>query len=418
MPQHTPEKFFTFRRGLVLSAAAMIGAAPVAAQLGVPQVAVPDAGDILRSVTDDVADLESRAVEQVGRLARQRLRTIDRLVRQNPDSIDIDINGAPARRGELLVMGAAGGDVARAQANGFAILGETDIAELGFSVTRISAPEGMRLAEAEAALAALMPEADISADTLHFTQGNLSVAAQTGGAVPTGGSVSVPVGVIDGAPGAVVGAASIKGFATGAPAASNHGSAVASLLKTTGIRTVHVADVYGTDPAGGNALAIARGLGWLVSKGSRVITISLVGPPNAVVQRAITAAQRTGVVVVAAVGNDGPAAPAAYPASYGNVVAVTGVDRRNRPLIEAGRALHLDYAAPGADVYALDVKGRRAKLRGTSFATPLVAARIAAALPRGGNWRRTLNAQALDLGKKGPDRIYGNGLICAGCARK
>lgn len=418
MARFTPMQMFKLKHAVTLVVVAMLGAAPVAAQLGIPQVSVPDTGDVLRPVTDGVADLERGTREQVERLARQRLRSINRLVRRNRDIVEIDANGAPARRGELLVMGASDQGFARAEAAGFAALGETEIAELGFSVTRLSTPEGMSLAEAEAALAALLPYADISADNLHFTQGSATIAAQAGGGARAAGSVSVPVGVIDGAPGSAIGATSTRGFAKGAPVASNHGSAVASLLRRTGVRTVHVADVYGTDPAGGNALAIARGLGWLVSRGSRVVTISLVGPRNSVVQRAITAAQRKGVVVVAAVGNDGPAAPAAYPASYTNVIAVTGVDRRNRPLIEAGRALHLDYAAPGADVYALNAKGRRMKLRGTSFATPLVAARIAAAMSRSRNWRGTLNSQAVDLGKKGPDSTYGNGLICAGCARK
>ncbi len=43
-------------------------------------------------------------------------------------------------------------------------------------------------------------------------------------------------------------------------------------------------------------------------------------------------------MIVAAVGNDGPSARPAYPASYPGVLAVTGVDGRNRALIEAGRA--------------------------------------------------------------------------------
>ena len=100
------------------------------------------------------------------------------------------------------------------------------------------------------------------------------------------------------------------------------------------------------------------------------------------------------------------AAPPAYPASYINVIAVTGVDRRNRAMIGAGRALHLDYSAPGADVYGLDAKGKRKKLRGTSFATPLVAARIAFAIAKGGSWRRTVNSEAVDLGKRGPDSVF------------
>ncbi len=79
------------------------------------------------------------------------------------------------------------------------------------------------------------------------------------------------------------------------------------------------ADVYGSDKTGGNASAIARALGWLGGRGVSVVTISLVGPPNALLKNAIAAAQRRGVIIVAAVGNDGPAAqksPAAIVSAY------------------------------------------------------------------------------------------------------
>ncbi|MGL1301969.1 hypothetical protein ACSTKJ_00055, partial [Vibrio parahaemolyticus] len=65
------------------------------------------------------------------------------------------------------------------------------------------------------------------------------------------------------------------------------------------------ADVYGDDPAGGNALAIARALGWLVEARVPVTVISLVGPSNPLLARAVSAAQARGMVIVAAVGNDG-----------------------------------------------------------------------------------------------------------------
>ena len=94
-------------------------------------------------------------------------------------------------------------------------------------------------------------------------------------------------------------------------------------------------------------------------------------------------------------------------------MAVTGVDGRNRALIEAGRALHLDYAAPGADIVGVDARGRAKKLRGTSFAAPLVAARIAAA--GGTSWRAKVDGEARDLGKKGHDDTYGRGLVCEKC---
>jgi subtilisin family serine protease len=135
-------------------------------------------------------------------------------------------------------------------------------------------------------------------------------------------------------------------------------------------------------------------------------------------ERAVAATRRQGAVLVAAVGNDGPSAPPAFPASYTQAVAVTGVDGRDRALIEAGRALHLDYAAPGADMKALDRQGKTQAVRGTSFAAPLVAARIAAALDRGvdsGKLRATVDSEAQDLGKKGPDRMFGRGLLCGNC---
>jgi subtilisin family serine protease len=179
------------------------------------------------------------------------------------------------------------------------------------------------------------------------------------------------------------------------------------------VRSVAVADVYGNDPAGGSASAVARGLGWLVGNGAKVVTVSLVGPDNPLLSRAVAAARSKGVVIVAAVGNDGPAAPPAYPASYPGVVAVTGVDGRNRALIEAGRALHLDYAAPGADITGADARGRLVKLRGTSFAAPLAAARIAAAM--GDDWKPVVDREAVDLGKKGADSVYGRGLLCGKC---
>jgi subtilisin family serine protease len=111
-----------------------------------------------------------------------------------------------------------------------------------------------------------------------------------------------------------------------------------------------------------------------------------------------------GVPLVAAVGNDGPAAPVQYPAAYPGVVAVTGVDARNRALPEAGRATKLDYAAPGSDMAAALPGAGYARVRGTSFATPLVAARIAATgLPR-------LPAEA----RPGKGKV-GRGVICGTC---
>ena len=121
------------------------------------------------------------------------------------------------------------------------------------------------------------------------------------------------------------------------------------------------------------------------------------------------------MIVVAAVGNDGTAAPPAYPASYGGVVAVTGIDGRGRVLFEAGTASHLDYAAPGADITAMGLDGRREKLRGTSFAAPLVAARIAA-LGHAGD-TPVLKLARADAEAVNKSARTGRGVLCGECRK-
>jgi subtilisin family serine protease len=165
-----------------------------------------------------------------------------------------------------------------------------------------------------------------------------------------------------------------------------------------------VADVYGGSRAAGSATAVVRALGWLASKRVDVINISLVGPQNRLVARAIQAVRGRGIGVVAAVGNDGPAAPPQYPASYPGVLAITGVDAGGRALPEAGKAAHLDFAAPGADMAAALPGQGYAKVRGTSFAAPLAAARLALAGPQ------RLAGEAMP----GRGRV-GHGVLCGTC---
>jgi subtilisin family serine protease len=141
-----------------------------------------------------------------------------------------------------------------------------------------------------------------------------------------------------------------------------------------------------------------------VAKQPRVINISLVGPSNLLVARAVQQVRARGVQIVAAVGNDGPAAPPQYPASYPGVLAVTGVDAKGRALLEAGKAAHLDFAAPGADMAAALPGQGYARVRGTSFAAPLATARLALAGPN------RLAAEA----RPGKGRV-GRGILCFDC---
>lgn len=208
------------------------------------------------------------------------------------------------------------------------------------------------------------------------------------------------------------------------PVPSPHGTAVASLIagragKFQGAAPgaeLFVADIYCDRPAGGAMDDIADGIAWIVRQHVAVINVSLVGPRNMMLENVVRLATARGHLIVAAVGNDGPAAPPLYPASYPNVVGVTAVDAQQRVLLESGRGRQVDFAAPGADMAAAVMAPAYAPVRGTSFASPIVASLLAAQLPmpeKSAAERAVagLALQAVDLGARGPDEVYGNGLV-------
>ena len=79
-------------------------------------------------------------------------------------------------------------------------------------------------------------------------------------------------------------------------------------------------------PSGGSIDAILGALGWMAREHVPVVNISLVGPPNTLLENVTRAMVARGHLLVAAVGNDGPAAKPLYPAAYPGVIGVTGVD--------------------------------------------------------------------------------------------
>ena len=365
--------------------------------------------------------LDTVAVEGVAGLDPASLLDIRRLrlrelVRENGRALEMDNDGNPVRRGELVAVDLGEASLNAARGAGFTVLRDARSAELGLRMTILSAPRKLSAREALKRLRQAAP--GIDADYNHLFEpagGGLAVAA--GAALASGaGAGGTRIAMIDGAvashPSLAGASIEQKGFA-GNPAPTGHGTAVASLIvgdqgpfhgAARGASLI-VADVYGGNRAAGSAETVARALSWAAAKRPQVINISLVGPNNRLLARAIEAVERRGIAVVAAVGNDGPAAPPQYPASYPGVIAVTAVDARDRALTEAGKAVHLDFAAPGADLAAA-LPGRGfARVRGTSFAAPLVAARLALT----GSAAR-LAAEAVP----GKGRV-GRGIICRAC---
>lgn len=394
---------------IALLAGAGLAAVAAVAQLG---GVLPPVG----GVVDRVAPLTDAALRPVATLASARLDRIAALVRDYPRQIVLDSQGFPARAGEVLVDDPDDSLIAAATAKGFRVI-ERDSA-LGVGYARLATPPGASLGSAVKTLRKLGAH-NPTADQLYTPSGAVTSQGTATGAGADG--TGPRVGIIDG--GVAGSVAAQRGFAAGAPKPSDHGTAVASLIAgrpgvrgaTPGAR-LFAADVYGNDPAGGSALMIAKALAWLAEERVPVVTISLVGPANPLLARVVAAAQARGVILVAAVGNDGPSAPLAYPASYPGVIAVTGVDRRKRVLIEAGRASHLDYAAPGADMLAANSRGGVASVRGTSFAAPLVAASIARVYASPDPALRAAALARIDAGAQRLGKRYGRGLVCGDCA--
>ncbi len=352
-------------------------------------------------------------------LRRQRLRT---LVHDNRRVLDADDKGNPIRRGEIILLDPAPALVATALGKGFSRLRGEDVPGLGISLVVLAPPRGKDAEDGLKTLRKLDPDGQYEVNHVFEPAGGAlgpSAGATSDGRLSTN---VASMGMIDGGvashPALAHALIEQRGFAPSGPRASGHGTAIASLL--VGVdgafrgaapgASLLVADVYGGEPAAGSAELIVRGLGWLVERRVKVVTISLVGPPNRLLERAVQAAQAKGVLIVAAVGNDGPAAPPQYPASYPGVIAVTGVDSHDRALLEAGRAAHLDFAAPGAEMAAALPGQGYASVRGTSFAAPLVAARLALASSGGRGALGVVSAEAVP----GKGKV-GQGIVCRPC---
>ena len=397
---------------------AAVGQLPVAGPAIRNLLGTADAQQVISPTLDSVGGIPDRLANagQATLLDLRRLR-LQQLIRENRGELEAVEGGVPVRRGVLIALDPDPASLGLAAHAGFRVTSETADPDLGLRVVQLSIPRGMSAREALRRLNRAAPALQADYDHIYEPAGGdllpfaASAVAQSGG-----GAAGPRIGIVDGGVAAhpSLGSASIDqhGFA-GSPKATGHGTAVASLLvgsdgpfrgAARGARLL-VADVYGGSRAAGSATAIVRALAWLARQRAQVINVSLVGPSNRLVERAVAALRARGVAVVAAVGNDGPAAPPQYPASYAGVIAVTGVDAGGKALLEAGKATHLDFAAPGADMAAALPGQGYARVRGTSFAAPLAAARLALT----GSPQR-LAAEA----RPGKGRV-GRGIVCFAC---
>ncbi len=357
---------------------------------------------------------------------------------------DRDEVPAPDGSPEYLVSVPAGGVAAVQTAlenQGATILRTRNLPAMGRVMLMFALPPGLDDAEAQTILDATGTGAQIDRHHIYsFAAGpRLYAAALIGD--PGGQSCPlrrpVRVGVIDGPvnPGhpalSGVEVARTSVLVRGEqPVSSDHGTAVAGIIaghpKSGALSgfapgaQIFAAQAFSRTKGreGARLENIAAGLDWMISQQARIVNMSFAGASNRAFASLLDRAAGKGLVMIAASGNDGKKT-GSYPGAARSVIAVTAVDAAKRLYGKATTGKHVEFAAPGVDLYA--AKGGGGGYRsGTSFAAPVVAALLARKAASGRlstkSARAHLQTSAEDLGPRGRDTKFGWGLVrTSGC---
>jgi hypothetical protein len=360
--------------------------------------------------------------------------------------------------GEIVVSGLTGADLAALQTEGFVVLETFSIVRNGPVLHRLRVPAGSSLEagrdrvrardsgrnadfnhyyrSGQAVTPAAAPPASVAAaapaDCVHLNCGFLD---QIGWPAErsSGCRATVDIGVIDTSVNldhAGLSATQVELLRVADPdlpsSGETHGTAVVALLAGSEARApgllpearIVAVDIFSRE--GGDERAdvahLVQALDLLAQRGVRVANLSLAGPENTVLTDMLAAVAQSGMLVVAAAGNAGPAAAPSWPAAADTVLAVTAVDGGDRVYRRAQRGPHLDLAAPGVEVWsAASVKGVRPRT-GTSYATPFATAAAALLMSRHPDMTPAVALSALrgltrDVGAAGGDEVFGAGVL-------
>ncbi len=367
-----------------------------------------------------------------------------------PNFLSFLTGGGDAEPSEVVVSGLTAAQRAQLNRLNYRVVLQRDSRLIGPQIGRVKVPPGVSIASAMTQIRQVSPNALV--DRNHFYYANQAPNNATQSLVGWGNTPTcnqrVTIGMIDtrvdrlhaSLKGQAIELQSIRSADRSASDAA-HGTAVASLLvgrsdgPVAGLlprAKLLAVDAFHQGPRADSrmdAFDFAAALDWLVQRGVKVVNLSFSGPANALIESSIQAAQKRGVVLVAAVGNDGPMASPRYPAAYPGVIAVTAVRSDLQVFRRAVRGEHLSLSAPGVDVNVADTtqtanSSAIVQRSGTSYAAPFVAA-AAALLQANGVGRggaaavhQHLIKTSLDLGPAGFDPMFGHGLLQMGAICK
>jgi hypothetical protein len=344
-----------------------------------------------------------------------------------PVRIETDVDGYQYRRGEVIALNLDPAGLERVKELGYRVISSERLEGADVTLDVLSGPPDAPRWLAQ--LRKASPGSTFALNHVFEPAGDLGSGGAAPSRVPPGRPCACRIGIVD--TGVDASIPSLRrarlvqrGFGGGESRAQAHGGEVASLIagqtgggpSSTPPIELYVADMFSAGPQSGSAASLIGGLAWLAQAGVPVINVSLTGAPNPAVAKVLQNIVDKGVVVVAAAGNDGAAAPPAFPAAYPQVVAVTAVDRFRRPYRYANRGAYVMFAALGVDVLA-DAPGAGGRpVSGTSYASPVVAVELARRLSKADPAAahkaiEALEKEAVDLGPPGRDPIFGFGLI-------
>ncbi|MCI2253081.1 S8 family peptidase [Domibacillus sp. PGB-M46] len=273
-----------------------------------------------------------------------------------------------------------------------------------------------------------------SADTLDWGIGATNVPVSWNAGF-TGRGVKIAVvdtGVAAHPDLAVAGGASFVSYTTSYQDDNGHGTHVAGIIgaESNGFGTKGVApdaDVYAVkslEKSGSGSLSsILAGIDWAITNKMDIINLSLGTQTNsAAFQALVDKAYASGILVVAAAGNDGSASgtddTVDYPARYDSAIAVGAVDSSLKRTSFSSTGSTVEIAAPGQSIVSTYLNNGYARMSGTSMAAPYVSGELA--LLKQANptadavrLRTILKDTSKDLGTAGRDSWFGYGFMQA-----
>jgi thermitase len=190
-------------------------------------------------------------------------------------------------------------------------------------------------------------------------------------------------------------------------------------IGVAGLAQVRIMAEKGLDQYGnGYEDDLANAIIHAVDQGADILSLSWGSyGESALIHEAVKYAYDSGVLVVAAAGNDATNTRL-YPAAYDEVIAVSATDAYDNPAYFTNFGEWVELAAPGVDIYSTYWDNTYRSMSGTSMSTPHVSGVAALVWSQFPNmtrdWiRAQLRYAADDLGAPGFDDYYGYGRINA-----